>query len=42
METWDGNPFYWARRGRPVLLLGGSDEDNLFNHPHLWGTTSTF
>ena len=37
METWDENPFYWTRRGRPVLLLGGSDEDNLFNHPHLGG-----
>lgn len=24
------NPFYWQYRGRPVLLLGGSQEDNLF------------
>jgi len=37
MEIWEGNRFYWARKGQPVLLLGGSDEDNLFNHPHLWG-----
>jgi len=27
------NPRYWEYRGRPVLLLGGSDEDNLFNNP---------
>ena len=41
MEIWDGNPFYWARRGKPVLLLGGSDEDNLFNHPNLWDNLDT-
>ena len=28
-----GNPCYWSYDGAPVLLLGGSDEDNLFNHP---------
>ena len=28
-------PQYWEYQGRPVLLLGGSDEDNLFNHPAL-------
>ena len=27
------NPFYWEYKGEPVLLLGGSKEDNLFNHP---------
>ena len=27
------NPFYWQYKGEPVLLLGGSREDNLFNHP---------
>ena len=27
------NPFYWEYNGNPVLLLGGSREDNLFNHP---------
>jgi len=36
MEIWQENPFYWAYKGRPILLLGGSDEDNLFNHPALW------
>ena len=30
-----GNPFYWQYRGRPVLLLGGSVEDNLFQIPNL-------
>jgi inosine-uridine nucleoside N-ribohydrolase len=27
------NPFYWEYKGSPVLLIGGSQEDNLFNHP---------
>lgn len=31
----DRSPWYWSYRGKPVLLLGGSDEDNLFNHPQL-------
>ncbi len=29
------NPFYWQYKGEPVLLLGGTDQDNLFNHPKL-------
>jgi len=29
------NPFYWQYDGKAVLLLGGSDEDNLFNNPAL-------
>lgn len=29
----DENPFYWKYKGRPVMLLGGSWQDNLFNHP---------
>ncbi len=28
-------PWYWSYRGETVLLLGGSDEDNLFNDPEL-------
>jgi len=36
IKVYAGNPWYWQYKGRPVLLLGGSDEDNLFNHPHLW------
>jgi hypothetical protein len=27
------NPFYWQYKGKPVLLLGGTWQDNLFNHP---------
>ena len=27
------NPYYWQYQGEPVLLLGGSWQDNLFNHP---------
>lgn len=29
------NPYYFDYKGQPILLLGGSDEDNLFNHPAL-------
>jgi len=35
ITIYDKNPRYWQYRGRPVLLLGGSDEDNLFNNPAL-------
>jgi hypothetical protein len=27
------NRFYWQYKGQPILLLGGTDQDNLFNHP---------
>lgn len=33
IRIYDGSPFYWQYKGEPVLLLGGSREDNLFNHP---------
>ncbi len=33
VRIYEGNPFYWEYNGKPVLLLGGSGEDNLFNHP---------
>jgi hypothetical protein len=29
----DRSPWYWNYNGRTVLLLGGSWQDNLFNHP---------
>ncbi len=29
------NPRYWQYHGQPVLLLGGSDDDNLFQLPEL-------
>ncbi len=35
IRPWKPNPFYWEYGGKPVLLLGGSDEDNLFNNPEL-------
>ena len=30
---YSANPFYFTLDGEPVLLLGGTDEDNLFNDP---------
>ena len=35
IDPWPENPRYWQYQGEPILLLGGSDEDNLFNHPEL-------
>jgi hypothetical protein len=33
IQPYAKNPYYWQYKGEPVLLLGGSREDNLFNHP---------
>lgn len=33
LEPWAKNPWYWSDHGEPVLLLGGSDDDNLFQWP---------
>jgi hypothetical protein len=33
IEPWPETPWYWQYEGRPVLLLGGSDDDNLFQWP---------
>lgn len=33
IRPYSENPFYWQYKGKPVLLLGGSWQDNLFNHP---------
>lgn len=33
IRPYEKNPFYWQYDGEPVLLIGGSREDNLFNHP---------
>ena len=27
------NPYYWKYKGEPIFLIGGSWQDNLFNHP---------
>jgi hypothetical protein len=33
IRPYSGNPYYWEYKGKPTLLLGGSEQDNLFNHP---------
>ena len=35
IRVWKGNNYYWEYKGEPILLLGASDEDNLFNNPKL-------
>lgn len=35
IAPWTTNPWYWQYRGGPVLLLGGSKDDNLFQIPDL-------
>lgn len=35
IQPWSEDPRYWQYRGRPVLLLGGSKDDNLFQIPDL-------
>lgn len=35
IQPWSQNQRYWQYKGKPVLLIGGSDQDNLFNHPNL-------
>jgi hypothetical protein len=35
IRPWTQNPQYWQYRGEPVLLLGGSKDDNLFQIPDL-------
>lgn len=33
IAPWPENRSYWAYKARPILLLGGSDDDNLFQWP---------
>ncbi|MBM4026292.1 MAG: hypothetical protein FJ280_12955, partial [Planctomycetes bacterium] len=35
IQPWTQNPRYWQYKGQPVLLLGGSKDDNLFQIPDL-------
>ncbi len=35
IKPWDINPAYWQYKGKPVLLLGGTDNDNLFQNNNL-------
>ncbi|MBN1674055.1 MAG: hypothetical protein JXR37_23595 [Kiritimatiellae bacterium] len=30
IQPYGANPFYWQYKGKPLLLLGASDDDNLF------------
>lgn len=33
IQPWPENPRYWSFEGKPVLLAGASDDDNLFQWP---------
>lgn len=33
VKPWPANSWYWSMDGEPILLLGGSDDDNLFQWP---------
>lgn len=35
IRPWIENPHYWQYKGKPVLLLGASDNDNLFQNDNL-------
>lgn len=35
IRPYEKNPWYWQYQGKPVLLLGGSKDDNLFQIPDL-------
>jgi len=35
IRPYERNPRYWQHKGQPVLLLGGSEDDNLFQIPNL-------
>jgi len=35
IRPYDKNPWYWQYKGRPIVLLGGSKDDNLFQLPDL-------
>lgn len=35
IRPYSANPRYWQYRGQPILLLGGSKDDNLFQIPDL-------
>ena len=35
IQPYEGNPRYWQYEGEPVMLMGGSKDDNLFQVPNL-------
>lgn len=41
IQPYTEKPAYWQYRGEPVLLLGGSPEDNLFQHPEVEAVLNT-
>lgn len=36
IQPYVNNPKYWQYKETPILLLGATDQDNLFNHPYIW------
>jgi len=37
IQPWKKNPHYWQYKGKPVLLIGGTNNDNLFQQRNLKG-----
>jgi len=35
LKPWTSNPKYWQYKGKPLLLLGATDNDNLFQSPDM-------
>ncbi len=35
IQPWSANPWFWQYKGKPVLLLGATDNDNLFQNGNL-------
>ncbi len=35
IQPYSENPYYWQHDGEPVLLIGGSSQDNLFQSENL-------
>lgn len=33
IDPWHGNPWFWSHDSNPIMLIGGSDDDNLFQWP---------
>ncbi len=35
IQPYPKNPRYWQYKGEPIVLMGASNEDNLFQYPNL-------
>ena len=33
IQPWSENPWFWQFKGEPIMLLGASSDDNLFQWP---------